>query len=117
MEKMCSFSINRKYNVIEFKNTYWYPIDDFKRPHHDTTDKFISDGIFHLSKKSWISDSLLRSIADFCKKEYPDLDFDYTFIYIEERRNYLKETFEGMIEKRNGYSKLNSNKGKGVKNG
>jgi len=90
---MYDFTIDRKNNVIEFKSGYWFPIEHFSalKPNYDN--KFVSEGLFHLSKKNWVSESLFDLLVVFCKKEFPELDFDFTIEYIKERRLDLEKMF------------------------
>jgi hypothetical protein len=73
-----TFGIDRKHECIDFANGYWYPIEDFVRINH----LGISEGLYHLSLKNWINDSLFNSIVDFVRKEYPDFDLTDTLKFL-----------------------------------
>jgi len=85
------FTIDREYQCLRFSNGYWFPIEDLNRFNAN-----ISGGLFHLSKKSFISDSLFEEVVKFCKKEFPDSDFDATIGYIKQRKIDIVEMFKTM---------------------
>ncbi len=90
-KQVYTFEVDRKYECIRFENTYWFPIENFNQFNAN-----ISSGLFHLSKKGWIDDSLLEKICVFCEKEFPDSDFRTTIGYIKQRRKDVAELFKSM---------------------
>ena len=90
------FSVDRKNGTIEFSNGYWFPLEDLNRFNAN-----VSSGLFHLSKKNFISDSLFEEVVRFCKKEFPESDFNATIGYIKQRKIDIVEMFN-QIRERNG---------------
>lgn len=85
------FYVDRKRGIIKFNNGYWIPIEDLNRFNDN-----ISGGLFHLSKKNFISDYLFNDIVNFCKKEFCNSEFDSTLEYIKQRRIDMVEMFKSM---------------------
>lgn len=85
-----NFTINKKYDCLDFSNGYWLPLDMFEF----YVEENLNEGFNHLSHKNWVSDSLLRSIADKLKqhkfKDYSK-DVEYVIILRNNRVKFLEE--------------------------